>query len=311
MTEPHRVVAGETLVVAYNTHSDRYLLHPGTTREECAEFRQLMAYASGFAQEKTEMMLHADGWVPNHGHSCMTDVGGRRPDFDELRNKVIADGQIVRLGLAGGVFSPNGPRPTVLLDSETIVRQMAYCLMQPVRHGLVATEGDQELFYCSRIADIGRVRTILRPECLENDDGESAYPLEVRLAYSVPPGWEGRERELRRELARLCRQYEHRAQLHRRLFGLSEPTPARALSVDPEDRPNRPRRKAEDWDFLPMVAGGSKKDRDEFIDSVFVFRQRYRRSWGRYKHGDHQSPFPSGTFRMRRRFNVRVESGEN
>ncbi len=265
-----------------------------------------MAYATGYAQGRTGMLLHADGWVLNHGHTCMTDLLGVRPKFDRLRNELIAAGQIERLDLAGGVFSPGGPRPTTVLDSDTLVAKMAYCMMQPVRHGLVASARDQELFYCTRIADLERVRTIERPSCLENDDGESEYPEEVQLVYTAPPGWECRLAELRATLARTCGLYVSAAAAQRSDDKQPAPTVERALSVDPESRPNRPRRATDESDFLPRVAGGTRKERVALVNAEHVFEQAYRKALFSYRRGRRKTPFPRGTYAMRRRFNVRV-----
>ncbi len=306
MTKPKPVIPDATLVVAYDTHSDRFLLHPGTTREACREFRQLMAYASGYAQQQTGVVLHADGWVMNHGHTAMTDPNALRPKYDELRNAVIANGQMKRLDLGGGIFSSGGPRPTTILDPDTVIRQMAYCMMQPVRHGLVAGLVDQGVFYCTRVADIGRTQTIERPRCLDTKDGVSAYPAQVQLLYSMPAGWEGREREFRRELARLCQRHVTEARSEREADGVPEPTLAATLQTDPESRPNRPRRLSDEFDFQPRVAGGSPKLREAFINDIFVFEQRYARARTAFRHGRRQTRFPYGTYQLRLQLGVRV-----
>ncbi len=331
-------------LMTYNTEGERCRFHPGADPATQAEYQQLIRFATGYAQQATAVLLHAEGWVMTHGHTALTDPLGLRMTFDTVRNEVISRGLRSLHGLRGGVFCRNGPEETEVLDPYTMLDKMAYAMMQPIHHHLVADRAElaRSPFYRTSTAMLGKTLIVQRPMCLEPTSCESDYPDEVELRYTAPEGWQGRDRarELAATLAARCKRHVALALAQRRELGIPRPVLAETLRVSPEHvprgercedpiafgemrrlivhhdapPPHHPRRKTRKRKrtlFIPRVAGGTKADRKARLDAMAIFRAEHRKARLAFRAGDRGVAFPEGTFKMLRDHNVRIASLAN
>jgi hypothetical protein len=129
-------------------------------------------------------------------------------------------------------------------------------------------------------------------------------PESAVLVFSAPRGFDSAEAFRAQVIARV-NELEQAAADERRNAGTAVLGARRVLKQRPTERPapGEPRR-----GLNPRVACRDKWKRIEILGQLTGFLDAYARALARYRAGEHQVPFPLGTYLMRVRFGVACES---
>jgi putative transposase len=288
MTQPRRIVPGETYFITRRCAQRAYLLRPDP------ETNAIFEYCLAEAAARHGIGLIAWQAMSNHYHAVVHDPKGRLPAFLEHFHKMVAKAMNVRWGRWENFWSSEETCVTRLISNNDIFEKVLYVLCNPVAADLVDRlhdwPGVSSLGYLG-----GKVTRHLRPKFFFREDG--VMPKVVSLGATLPSritknesaaSWWQRVRKglaAREETLR-----ERRMKAKRRVFGRKA-----ILRVQHTDSPKSDTIKR---GLRPSIACKDEDRRILELEALKMFRAAYasaRLSWAK---GDRRVAFPYGTYRL-------------
>lgn len=157
VTEPMQIRPGEMVLITRRTSEQRFFMVPSEEQNEH------FLYALARASTETNVGVVSAFCGSNHYHATVVDRDGRRPDFLKRLNGLLGRVINYRLGRRGAaVWDNREPNNCELLDHETVIEKAAYCIANPVRHGLVRFGRDWP-GVCSNAEWIGKTFEVPSP----------------------------------------------------------------------------------------------------------------------------------------------------
>ena len=262
-------------------------------------------YCFGYCAELRGMVMHQLTLMHNHYHCIATDPLGLRVDFIKDSHEMIArcikalrghDGK----PMGGTVWEPSEQTGRVMLVSEeAFVEACAYAIANPVAAGLVSSTSEWPSFVSHAKDMIGnRAITARRPACLPD-----TYPETATLRLSLPPFLAARGRALvdAIEVRTTEKQRDARVKVRERKGRFK--TRAELLAVDPFDSPKTAKRQ----NFVVPVLRASRAAVLRVAKKQLVaWRNAYRLAFERFRGGDREAEWPTGTWFYARYAGVRV-----
>jgi putative transposase len=296
VSAPRRVIPGSTYLVSRRCTQRQFLLKP--TALTNLVFKFVLAVSAA----RYGVLIHAACVMSNHYHLVLTDPRASLPDFNRILDGVLAKALNALYGRWENFWAPSTYSAVVLATPEDIVEKVAYVLANPVAAALVE-RGHQWPGVWSDPRFIGqRAEVVVRPGHYFAADG--SMPESVKLAFSVPPGFESSEAFRSAVVARVG-ELEHAAAAERDAAGAVVLGARRVSRQQCNDRPasGGPRR-----GLKPRIAARDKWKRIEALGRLAAFVDSYREALSRFCRGETGVAFPHGTYLMRVRFGVACAS---
>ena len=295
MRGERQVLPGKTYLLTRRTLFRQFLFHPDSKL-----MNQIFWYCLAVAAERTGMEVHGAVALSNHPHLLVTDVHGRLPDFEEDLYKNLARcTNDMRNKRKGPVFDNSRDNSLELLTEAKVIEYAAYCVLNPVKAGLVK-EPEQWPGVCVLPKQMG---------CLVIDaERPPVYfsrltdmPKKVKLRITVPPCFADLTAPQWQKIV-LDAVEEEKRQIHASFAaeGKGFIGPNRLLSNHAwTDVPTTP---AGDSGRPPRWAGppeARKRRRQEYND----FREANFAACNRFQRGA-KTVFPMGSWWMKKRWGV-------
>jgi len=299
VTEPRQIEPGDIVFSTTRTIARLYLLRPDP------ELVDAIRYVLAHYARLHGIVLYAACLLSTHLHLVYLDRWGCGPDFLRDAHRGIANVVKALRGLAGSVLEEH-PNETRLLTPEAIADKIGYVLANPVAAGAVRYAKDWPGLR-SRVDEMGRhARVVERPRLYFDPKGK--MPAREALRFELPCElvalWG--EAGTRARLEQSCREHEREAREEIERKGWHFMGAERCLRVSPY-------RRATAYEVFgarnPTFAtkGGGPELFERAVHAVRNFRHRYRERLLRWRAGDRVSPWPVGTFMMRKLHAVAVE----
>lgn len=293
MTQPRLVEAGDVVFVSARCVQRRFLLKPSPRLTDGIRF--LLAHYA----KKHDIELYAACVMSSHLHLVYKDRAARGPYFLRDFHRGVALLVQKLHGWQGGVFDQR-PFQLRLLTARAIIDKIAYTLANPVETGGVSKASKWPGLW----SGVGHSLSSneLRPAAFSK---KGRFPPSAELRISVPASLAdaGDSQGVRRRLLAALERAERR---NRRRVARSDGrflTPEECLKLRHTSRSRSPESRT---DFKPAfsVLGGSASMRKRVRDDYRTFRIRYAEALSRFRAGERDVCFPSGTFQMRWVFGV-------
>jgi hypothetical protein len=291
MSQPRRVIPGQTVLITRRTLRRTFLLRPD------AALNQIVLYLVAFFAHKFSMQVSAIQVLADHYHLVLTDVLGQLPDFLRELHRLVALCVKVLRKWEGPVWEPCEPSTVALLTPLAAAQEMVYTWLNVVRAGLVQ-EAREWPGVTTRLDDVdGPAIVVQRPKVFL-DVASGLWPEQLELRMSMPPilaalGPEQARALLRAELERQLGEARKRVQDH----GWQVLGRWRCQQVSPYQR-------ATSWEPLrsrnPVLAAGRgmRPVLRQAIAALRLFRQAYREALEQWREGVRDVLFPHGTWWM-------------
>ena len=299
VTEPRQVEPGDVVFSTTRTIARLYLLRPDP------ELVDAVRYVLGHYARLHGIVLYAACLLSTHLHLVYRDTRGEGPYFLRDAHRAIANVVKALRGWRGSVLEEH-PNETRLLTLEAIADKIGYVLANPVAAGAVRYARDWPGLR-SRVDEMGRGARIVERSRLYFDP-KGDMPPRATLHFELPAELVAvhGEDETRARLVRSCVEHEREARAEIELEGWRVLGAERCLRVSPY-------RRATAYEVFgaldPTFAtkGGGFEAFDRAVHTVRDFRHRYRERLLRWRAGDRLSPWPVGTFMMRKLHAVAID----
>jgi REP element-mobilizing transposase RayT len=293
MTPPRQNLAGASYLVTRRCSERRFLLRP-----DGFVVRALL-FILGYAATWYGIQIHAVAQMSNHWHLVITDLRGRKSDCFRFVHSMITRSVNAFRGRFEALWAPGRPNFTRLLTPEDVLDRMVYCMLNPVRAGLVdrAAEWPGLISLPEQIG--GAALTTTRPRRFFSVRG--ALGSVSSLRYVRPPGFEHLSDEELRAL--LAERLEAGEQALRE--GRAGKPVLGAAKVLKQHWNSRPKSRAPRFGRVPHIACRDTAKRVQALADRARFIAEYRRALKRFRGGARNVLFPYGTLMMRQRFRVR------
>ncbi|MFT4703937.1 MAG: putative transposase [Bradymonadia bacterium] len=286
MTPPRQITPASLFEVDIRAMSRQFRFPPS------ARMNQLLRYLCAVAAEKYGIAIYAFVVMGNHFHLIGFDADGLLPDFMCYLNGLIARSVNSMQARKDKLWSGEGYNLLRPQTNEDLWARIEYVLSNPLAADLVETLNDYP-GVASRARDYGVDIVIKRPDWFFGP--KSVMPAEATLRFVVPPQLGLTDAEFRSEL--VCRMERNEAYHRRRrrdagraVLGLKRLRQMRVGDV-PKSR--------ERWFQLrPAIAAKNKQIRMAAIQALKAFRDGYRAALQRWRSGELDAEFPSGTWWM-------------
>jgi putative transposase len=287
---------------------------------------RVFEYLFAVAAERFGMKVHEALCMSNHFHVLMSDVDGQLPDFMHYFDSLLARSLNAMRGTSGSVFE-KGYSLVVVTDDAKALEHAVYTLANPCAAHLVRRSKQWPGFSTLRMK-YGETRKIERPKLglwtqaqtqiergrkrprnSERDQHRgkpSRLPDVVDLTLERPPIYiELSDAELRTELRQQLDAEElalikKRGHEDREVLGVSK-----VLAQPWYGFPGRP---ADMFGTNPTVSGRTKWVRIEALQRRREFELAYARARASFLAGIREVLWPFGTWLMRVRFGLPVET---
>ncbi|MBW2524005.1 MAG: transposase [Deltaproteobacteria bacterium] len=300
MTQPRRVLPGQSYLITRRTLRRHFLLRPDP------QLNQLFLYLVAFFAEKLHMQVSALQVLSDHYHMVVTDPLGHLPHFLQQLHRTLALAVKELRDWDGPVWEPCSVSAVALLTAEAEAQEMVYTWLNVVRAGLVAEPTDWPgVTTC--LDDVG-VNTIAaeRPEQYL-DPNSGLWPEKAKLKLTMPPklaalGGKRARAMLRRELERRRAETagERKTGGPKQVLGGE-----RCLQVSPYERATswEPRRSES-----PVIAVGRglKEQLAKAKKELGEFYRRYREALANWCQGKRSVVFPAGTWWLLEHHGARI-----
>jgi REP element-mobilizing transposase RayT len=292
MSLPRCILPGATYLITRRVLRRHFLLRPD------AVITDLIIYALGVSAPRFGIQVHALCAMSSHLHLVVTDPRGVLPSFLGFFHRIVALCTKVVRAWEGPVWDHEPTSVVRLMTRAAIVEKIAYTLANPVAAGLVlhANEWPGAKVLVDEIG--GGVLRATRPS-VYLDPKNPAWPAEVALEVSLPPGIEVDEaEEFRREVAEALTREEAKA--NAALSSGEVLGAAQASSVSPIERATsvEPLRSLNPT-FAVGRGDGSKEAWLRAAAAVRAFRAAYRAALAQWRECVREVVFPEGTWWMR------------
>lgn len=290
MARPRRVLPGRTYLLTRRCLERRYFLKPSPVVEH------IITYCLALAAERFGILLHVAVAMSNHHHIVLTDVHGNLPRFCHIFHSLVARLLNMHYGRSEFFWGPGSFSAVLLAEPEDILDKMAYALANPVAAGLVEHGTEWPGFITTPKMLLGRPGqsiVVKRPEGFFGE--KSNCPEIVELKFCCPPALEesmGKEAAADR-LQQLREQKEEAARKRAQEKGVSFLGPQGVRDQDPFDSPDsyEPR-----FQMSPTLACRDQWKRIELLQESAKWRSEYEGCRRRFKAGEREVEFPSGTW---------------
>ena len=304
MAAPRQLFRGTTYLVTRRCTQRKLLLIPSRARN------QVLLYCMIHASNLYNIQIHAYAFLSNHYHMVLTDPLCNLPHFQGWLNKFSAKCLNAMHGRwenlwATGSYSAVRLReelPDIPPDpySEDILDKIVYTLTNPVAAGLVDRGYKWPgLWSPPSLMSSGYIEA-KRPDFFRyNGD----LPEKVRTKLTPPPGFTQTPEEITNLVLGKVREKEEEIQEAFKAQGRSFMGEKRIIAQKPEFVPTNlePRR-----ELNPRVACKDKWKRIEILQRLKEFLKEYRAAFTRFCNGESDVPFPPGTYKMRKLYNVKL-----
>ncbi|GAO02133.1 hypothetical protein [Anaeromyxobacter sp. PSR-1] len=293
MTAPRQICPGKTYFVTRRCTQRQFLLRPSP------ETNALFGYVLSVAAARTGVRIHTCVVMSSHVHLVLTDPEARLPEFSQYLWALVARALNASLGRWESFWAPSSYSAVQLETAESVVRETAYALANPVKAGLVRSAREWPGLWLAP-EHIGTTMVFERPAFFR---AEGPMPESAQLTLTPPPGFAGDEylTQVHAELA--AREEEARAAVSssgRGFLGIQ-----RVLTQDPTASPrtHEPRR-----NLSPRVAARDRWRRMEALARLRSFQSAYHDARARFSAGVRDALFPAGTYLLRVMHGVRCEA---
>src|SRR6185503_2403294 len=131
MSQPRQVLPGQYLLLTRGCTQRQFLLRPD------AETNNAFIYCLVEAALRYQIDILLPMAEANHHHTVIFDRYGREPQFLEHFHKMLAKCLNVRWGREENFWASVEPCVTVLLDRESVIKELVYAASNPVKDLLV------------------------------------------------------------------------------------------------------------------------------------------------------------------------------
>jgi putative transposase len=282
MTLPRRVLPNRTYLITRRCSERRFFLRPDP------QITWIFEYLLALACERHGVELHGFVCMSNHYHLVVTDPDARLPEFQQYLNSLLARAVNCARGRWEAFWSRDSYNAVELLEHADVLDKLAYTLLNPVRAGLV---GRARAWGGATSASMrfGGRRLVPRPSEFFSEE----MPEHVSLELVAPPlhGEAGVKLELDEQLAGRVEPVEQQL----RKSGCKPMGMAAVLRQDWNESPvtREPRR-----GLIPRIAARCAAVRIAAIVELQHWVEAYRIALARFKDGQREIEWPTGTYRM-------------
>ena len=300
-TPPRLIRPNATYLVTRRVEGRRFLLRPDQA------FNRLFLYVLTHRLNRHGIELHAVVVMSDHYHLVISvpdeNVSDLMRELNETLSKAI---KVLRPHARGVVWEPGGLGITELHGVDAIVHEIAYCIVNPVKAGLVYRPEDWP-GVLTQVAQLGRTTLgAARPGYYftGKDTWDEDASVGVRLPASVVEHYGDADRAREAVAIEVERQLEE-ARAHVKaqgwnvlgVIGVKNASPYQHARSDETSGGRRPH----------LATGpGQVALRFEKIRELKAFRRAYRAALTRWCAGERDVEFPAGTYWMRVHHGVRV-----
>jgi putative transposase len=301
MSLPRQTLPGTTYMI-----TRRVLLRTLLFRPDAA-INAIVIYALAVSSRRYGVEVHALCAMSNHLHLVVTDVLGVLPEFLAHFHRIVALSTKVLRKWEGPVWDHDHTSAVQLVTRRTMAEKIAYVLANPVAAGLVEHAHE----WPGAKVDVHQLgREVLRAARPEGylDPENPQWPEEAALPFTLPPAIPQEDAAgFCRDVAAELEQLEAAAHREVEQQGLRFLGQRRVREVSPYDR-------ATSFEALrariPTFAVGGEP-RSVWLAAaaaVRTFRTAYREALVRWRGGERDAVFPTGTWWMRVFHSARVPS---
>lgn len=287
MALPRRVLPGKTYLITRRCFQRTFRLRPSPATNA------IFLYCLAVAAQKTGVLVHATGVMSDHHHTVLTDVLGVLPVFLRELHRTVAKALNASQGQWENLWSLHPTNVVELATAQDIMDKIAYVVANPVRAGLVKTPED----WPGVLLWEDGVHEAVRPEHYFDPAGSAPSVAPLRIV-SAPPhiaDASGVE-EWRRRLNLAIAEHVSGARREVQAAGAEVLGAAGALAQSPQKRASSYENRRT---TIPRVAASDTSTRRALLRDLGAFDAAYRTALRKWRDGDRQVPFPSGTWWMR------------
>lgn len=272
-----------------------------TPDEHADDLRNFIGYSYGLAVRDTGVKLHAAVVLSNHHHTDISDPEGRRPQFSQRFNSLLARGINALRGRTGTFWDGSGPCDTRQPSDEETLEDLVYTLVNAVKAALVK-HGDRWPGFTTYGWKFGEVRRFKRPRWFfdpENDELPEVVELQLERPNIYPEMSNDELYELlmRKVRAREREIHDELRQKNRRFMGETKLRRQRWYRT--------PRSSEDRFRVKPSVASSSKWHRIAQLQRDRRWERAYAKARESHRKGE-ATEFPHGTYWMRVHLGVKV-----
>lgn len=251
------------------------------------EVTDILWYAFAHSVNKHGVEPHAFVGMSTHLHHDESDPFGVLPKLKQDFHRLVAQ-HIQRLwGWEGPVFERGDTRHAEVIGERGAVEKALYCVLNPVRAGLVATA--KEWPGAMWLPGM-RSYTAKKPACWF--EGEH-WPEEITVNFVAPGAWSGTEEEWHAEIARLVEEEERALRRERIREGRAVLGPQIVMQQRHTARPARSERRGK---LNPVLATGGDGALMKVAKAALrTWRTAYREALDRWRQ-DKTTRFPEGSY---------------
>lgn len=289
MTQPVEVYPGDTLLLTRKITEDWFLMKP------TPELKALVGYMLVYWADRYDLELLAVIILGNHLHVLYRHRTARGPRFCQMAEHWIARIMNRRLSRTGYHFFAPGPcRPKRCITPADVENAADYVVTNATRHGLVERAYDWPgLLFGPEQA--GETIPFARPPELSKS---KVFPERLLCEVPVPDHLrhlsfpEVHQKFAKRRQAIEAVEFKKR---DGKFMGVE-----RAMTVPKFSRPKNPKRSL----FHPFFGSCDPSALAEAKASRAIFIKSYAARLEQFRTGDRTSPWPPGTYKMRRTYGL-------
>lgn len=287
------VIPGRTYLITRRCSDRRFFLRPSRKTNRIVRYELLRA------AKEHGVQVHAFLFMSNHVHLVVTDVLRTLPLFMRDFLREVSKAVSASIGRWNGLWEPGTYSAVALLDPQSVIEKIAYCLANPVLSGLVR-RARRWPGATSIGIQFGETMRVHRPKTPYYANSEKSEIVELEL--TTPTGMD--PIELQHTLAKQIRAHEKAAaaelaQQNRKFVGERS-----ILAQDPFDCPTS-------WEKRrgrnPTFASTDKWKRVEAGQRKQSWYAAYRAALASFCGDVRDVVFPAGTWWMVEFFNCSCE----
>jgi len=286
MSHPRTILPGKTYLLTRRTLRRYFLLRPDD------EMKELIEFSLAVAATLYDVDVHAFCAMSTHIHVVATDTQGRLPFFLAYFHRLVAMGTKTLRQWEGSIWDSEQTSVVELLTPDAIVEKIAYVLANPVAAGAVL-DPDEWPGAKTRVSDIGQ--TILKTQCPKVYFDAEKWPEVAELPIKLPPTITD-AKAFQKAVAKAL---EHEVARARATIAPENILGAKqAMTISPETRSKTPEPTRK---LNPTFAAGRGHGDIAAIAAraVTAFRSAYRAALKKWRNGNRDTTFPTGTWWMR------------
>ncbi len=295
MSLPRPILPNTRYLVTRRVAHRQFLLRPNETTN------QIVLYAIAYAAMVTGVLVHALVAMSNHIHPVVSDPLGKLPLFLQHFHRLVACCMNESIGRSEAFWSSDAPSIVALETDDDVIDKIAYAIANPVAAGLVEDPAE----WPGVITPVCGIRMeVSRPDVFFRKNGKMPASIELNV---VPPELASCG-DVHAVIARLRDALDEKLGVARTAVaesGRGFLGPDGVLSASRSDSASTPeplhtRR--------PRIAARRIERRKDAIDRLRAFHSSYATALRAWRAGNRTVMFPPGTYAMRVRHGVRVDT---